>query len=97
MNIDKNAPLTRRGRGRIVGQVEGGQTPQAVAEAAGVCTRTVRKWVNRHRREGSARLLDRSSRPRGLRRPTSAATIETIERLRRQQPQDTNRLNRKCS
>lgn len=84
MNIHKNARLTPRGRERIVRQVESGRTPQAVAEAAGVCPRTVRKWIDRYRREGSAGLRDRSSRPHRLRRPTPAAVIETIERLRRQ-------------
>ena len=64
--------------------VEGGQTPEAVAQAAGVCPRTVRKWVDRYRREGLAGLHDRSSRPHRLRRPTPAATIERIEQLRRQ-------------
>jgi transposase InsO family protein len=84
MNVHKNARLTPRGRERIVRQVESGQTPKAVAEAAGVCPRTVRKWVDRYRREGSAGMRDRSSRPRRLRRPTPAATIKAIERLRRQ-------------
>lgn len=65
-------------------QVESGQTPQAAAQAAGVCPRTVRKWVDRYRREGWAGLQDRSSRPHRLRRPTPQAVIETIERLRRQ-------------
>lgn len=84
MNIHKNARLTPRGRERIVRQVESGQTPQAVAEAAGVCPRTVRKWVDRYCREGSAGLRDHSSRPHRLRRPTPQAVVETIERLRRQ-------------
>ena len=84
MNIHKSARLTPRGRERIVRQVESGHTPAAVAEAAGVCPRTVRKWVDRYRREGSAGLHDRSSRPHRLRRPTPQAIIETIERLRRQ-------------
>jgi transposase-like protein len=53
MNVHKNARLTPRGRERIVRQVASGQTPEAVAEAAGVCPRTVRKWVDRYRREGS--------------------------------------------
>ena len=34
MNVHNNARLTPRGRGRIVRQVESGQTPDAVAEAA---------------------------------------------------------------
>jgi transposase InsO family protein len=84
MNIHKNAQLTPRGRERIVRQVESGQTPEAVAEAAGVCPRTVRKWVDRYRREGPAGLHDRSSRPHRLRQPTPQVVIETIERLRRQ-------------
>jgi transposase len=84
MDVHKNARLTPRGRERIVRQVESGQTPEAVAEAAGVCPRTVRKWVDRYRREGLAGLQDRSSRPRRLRQPTPQAVVEEIERLRRQ-------------
>ena len=84
MNVHKNARLTPRGRARIVRQVESGQTPEAVAEAAGVCPRTVRKWVERYRREGLTGLQDRSSRPHRLRQPTPAAVVEEIERLRRQ-------------
>lgn len=84
MNMHKNARLTPLGRERIVRQVENGQTPEAVSEAAGVCPRTVRKWVERYRREGLAGLQDRSSRPHRLHRPTPQAVIEEIERLRRQ-------------
>ena len=40
MNVHKNARLTPHGRERIVRQVEIGQTPKAVGEAAGVCPRT---------------------------------------------------------
>jgi transposase-like protein len=67
MNMHKNARLTPLGRERIVRQVESGQTPEAVSETAGVCPRTVRKWVERYRREGLAGLQDRSSRPHRLR------------------------------
>ena len=84
MNVHKNARLTPRGRERIVQQIESGRTPEAVAEAAGVCPRTVRKWVERYRREGLTGLQDRSSRPHRLRQPTPAAAVEEIERLRRQ-------------
>jgi hypothetical protein len=45
MNVHKNARLTPRGRERIVRQVESGQAPKPVAEAAGVCPRTVRKGL----------------------------------------------------
>src|SRR3954471_11021534 len=84
MNIHKNARLTPRGRERIVRQVASGQTPEAVAEAAGVCPRTVRKWLDRYRQQGLPGLQDRSSRPHRLRRPTPQAVGEEIERLRRQ-------------
>jgi len=84
MNVHKNARLTRHGRERIVRQVESGQAPEAVAEAAGVCPRTVRKWVDRYRREGLDGLNDRSSRPHRLRQPTGMEVVEMIERLRRQ-------------
>ncbi|ESZ15368.1 hypothetical protein X737_22810 [Mesorhizobium sp. L48C026A00] len=60
-------------------QVESGQTPEAVAKAAGVCPRTVRKWLDRYRAEEMP-LRDRSSRPHRLRRPTPQAVNETIER-----------------
>src|SRR6516225_1006211 len=83
MNMHKNARLTPRGRERIVRQVANGQTPKAVAEAAGVCPRTVRKWLDRYSREGLAGLQDRSSRPHRLRRATPQDIVEEIERLRR--------------
>lgn len=84
MNIHKNARLTPSGRERIVRQVASGQTLEAVSQAAGVCPRTVRKWAERYRSEGLAGLTDRSSRPRQLYRPTPQATVEQVERLRRQ-------------
>lgn len=84
MNTHKNARLTLYGRERIVRQVQSGQTPKAVGEAAGVCPRTVRKWVERHRREGLVGLSDRSSRPHRLRKPTPPAIVGQVEALRRQ-------------
>jgi transposase-like protein len=84
MNVHKNARLTPRGREWIVQQVASGQTLESVAEGAGVCSRTVRKWVNRYRREGLAGLQDRSSRPHRLRQPTPEPAVDEIERLRRQ-------------
>jgi transposase InsO family protein len=83
MNVHKNARLTPCGRERIVLQIESGQTPQAVGLAAGVCPRTVRKWVDRYRREGLAGLRDRSSRPHRLHRPTPQAVVVQVEALRR--------------
>jgi transposase InsO family protein len=84
MNVHKNARLTRYGRERIVAQITGGQTPKAVGEAAGVCPRTVRKWVKRHETEGIAGLADRSSRPHRLYRPTPQSAVDRIEALRRE-------------
>lgn len=84
MNIHKNARLTPIGRERLVRQVESGQTPEAAAQAAGVCPRTARKWLARYRAEGVAGLRDRSSRPHRLRRPTPIQIVTQIEALRRQ-------------
>jgi len=84
MNIHKNARLTPLGRERLVKMVLGGQTPQAVSEAVGVCPRTVRKWLERYTSEGLGGLHDRSSRPQRLHRPTPQPVIDRIESLRRQ-------------
>ena len=85
MDVHKNAPLTPAGREAMVRRVvEGGQTPQAVSGAVGVCPRTVRKWVERFRAAGIAGLRDRSSRPHRLRRPTPPETVARIAALRRQ-------------
>jgi transposase InsO family protein len=64
--------------------VDGGQTPEAIGAAVGVCPRTVRKWVGRFRGEGIAGLQDRSSRPHRLRCPTPPEIVARIEALRRQ-------------
>jgi transposase InsO family protein len=84
MNVHKNARLTPHGREHIVRQVLSGQPPKAVGQAAGVCPRTVRKWVGRYRSEGLAGLQDRSSRPHRLYRPTGSDVIARIAALRRQ-------------
>jgi transposase InsO family protein len=84
MNVHKNARLTWHGRERIVHMALSGQTPNAIANTVGVCPRTVRKWLRRYRDEGSAGLVDRSSRPHRLHRPTPVAKVERIAELRRQ-------------
>jgi len=84
MNMHKNARMTPIGRERLVQAVVGGQTPEATARAAGVCPRTVHKWVARFKAEGRAGLMDRSSRPKRLYRPTPASIVEQVEALRRQ-------------
>jgi transposase InsO family protein len=55
-----------------------------VAAAFGVCVKTVNKWVARFQAEGLAGLVDRSSRPHRLRRPTPAQCVERVAELRRQ-------------
>jgi transposase InsO family protein len=84
MNMHKNARMTPIGRERLVRAVLSGQTPEAAAHAAGVCPRTARKWVARFKAEGRAGLMDRSSRPKRLYRPTPAAIVVQVEVLRRQ-------------
>jgi transposase InsO family protein len=84
MDIHKNARLTPHGRAWIVRQLESGRTPKVIATTAGVCPRTVRKWVARYRSEGMTGLADRSSRPHRLRQPTPPDVVERIEALRRQ-------------
>jgi transposase InsO family protein len=84
MNIHKNARLTPIGRERLVQAVLSGQTPEAAAHAAGVCPRTARKWIARFKAEGRTGLMDRSSRPKRLYRPTPTAIVEQVEVLRRQ-------------
>jgi transposase InsO family protein len=84
MDIHKNARLTLHGRERLAKMILSGQTPEAASEAAGVCPRTGRKWVNRFEQEGLAGLQDRSSRPHRLRQPTPPEVIVRIESLRRQ-------------
>ena len=85
MNIHENAKLTPRGRERIVLMVQSGQTPEAAAQAVGVCPRTARKWIDRYRREGRKGLRDRSSRPHRLRSPTPQIVIDRIESIMRRQ------------
>jgi len=85
MNVHKNARLTALSRAELVRRVlVEGQAPMAVATAMGVSAKTARKWVERFAAEGAAGLVDRSSRPHRLHRPTPDTTAERIEVLRRQ-------------
>ena len=63
MDIHKNARLTPHSRAEVARRVlEVGHSVSAVAEAFGVCQRTVRKWVKRFEQDGPEGLKDRSSR-----------------------------------
>jgi transposase InsO family protein len=85
MDIHKNARLTPHSRAELVRRIlSERQTPKAVATAFGVCEKTARKWVTRFLTQGEAGLVDRSSRPHLLQRPTAQTVVEEIERLRRQ-------------
>src|SRR5690625_4070912 len=63
--------------------MEEGQTPKTVASPLGVYAKTVRKWVERYRTEGSEDLHDRSSRPHRLRAPTPKRICQQVVALRR--------------
>jgi transposase InsO family protein len=84
MNVHKNARLTPLGRERIVALARSGLTPKAISRTAGVSPRTVSKWIARYAAEGPAGLVDRSSRPRRLRKPTPQAVVDQIVAFRRQ-------------
>jgi len=84
MNVHKNARLTPHSRAELVRRIaDEGQAPVIVADAMGVSERTARKWVARFRAEGLGGLMDRSSRPHRLYRPTPHSIAEQIEALRR--------------
>ena len=81
MNVHKMPSDATRSRA-IVRQVEIGQTPKAVGEAAGVC-RGCFVRVFGYRSEGLAGLRDRV-RAHRLHRPTPQAVVTEVGRLRRQ-------------
>ncbi len=64
MDIHQNARTTPASRAELVARVLDDQLPLSlVAAAAGVCPRTVRKWIARYQAESLDGLADRSSRP----------------------------------
>ena len=84
MDIHQNARTTPHSRAGLVRRMNAGELAKTVAAGAGVSDKTVRKWARRFAREGPAGLLDRSSRPHRLRRPTAPAVVEQVIALRRQ-------------
>lgn len=90
MNIHKNASMTPKGRAHLVQEIDRiGLIP--AAEAAGISPRTARKWHGRHRAQGAAGLMDRSSRPQRSPRRSEATKLERAAALRR-----TQRLSYQC-
>ena len=67
----------------LVQRVAAGRPAAHVAAEMGVSRATAYKWLARHRAEGSAGLLDRSSRPHSCPTRTDAAVEAAILALRR--------------
>jgi transposase InsO family protein len=82
VNSHKNARLTLEGRKLLIERIAVmGLIP--AAEAAGISSRTARKWRKRFELLGEAGLTDRSSRPAKTRTSLDEALRQRIEQLRR--------------
>lgn len=85
MNIQKNARLTPLRREEMARDVVEGRLSKAdAARAYGVTAKVVARWVERFRIEGSAGMLDHSSRPKTSPRRNEVAVADAIVALRRQ-------------
>ena len=83
MKLHANAPLSPKGRQRLIDRIEReSEKVRDLAESAGVSERTARKWLARYRREGAAGLIDRPSAPNVVANRTDEQTIEAIAALR---------------
>lgn len=83
MNVHNNARTTPHLRAIFVQRIkQHGHSPQEVATSCGVSVRTVYKWLARHRTQGAAGLMGRSSRPHNLRKVTSPKMEAEVVRLR---------------
>lgn len=83
MNLHKNARLTPSGRVLLVGRIEAGWPASRAAQAAGVSSRTVYRWLMRYR-AGDRQLQDRSSAPHHCPHRLAPDLVAAIARLRRQ-------------
>jgi transposase InsO family protein len=83
MRLHANARLSVKGRELLIERLRAGWSLTEAAMAAGVSERTARKWRDRHRAEGAAGLVDRSSAPKSVPARTSKDRIEVIAALRR--------------
>ena len=78
-----NAALTPRARLRLaLLVVEAGWSIPRAAERFDVSWRTAKKWADRYRSEGSAGMVDRSSRPHHQPNRTPAPVVRKIVHLR---------------
>lgn len=82
--MHKNARLTPKGRGVMVGRLEADQHQQDVAQAMGVSRTTLRTWLRRYRAQGTVGLFDRSCRARHSPRQLVPTIVTEITVLRRQ-------------
>ena len=83
MELHKNARTCPASRMLLIQRIQAGIPVSSAAEAAGVSRRTASKWKGRYQLDGSAALLDRSSRPHRSPRQTPPVVVEEILRLRR--------------
>jgi len=85
MDYHHHARLTLSGReGLARSVVEARLSPREAAAERGLSRQSAAKWVRRYREGGVEALLDRSSRPRRLRQPTSEEQVARVEVLRRE-------------
>jgi transposase InsO family protein len=80
-----NARTTLYARRLLVARVLAGHRPGEVAKQLGVSRQTIYKWVRRHRAEGDAGLVDRSSRPLRPGRVTPPEVVSAICHARLEQ------------
>ena len=101
MNVHSLARTTPRSRALIIQRVVGQEhSVAATAEAFGISTRTVYKWLARHRESGRIGLVDLSSRPHRSPMRLENARIELVVQLRRcrqTSPQIARSLKMSCS
>jgi transposase InsO family protein len=80
--MHRNAPLTPEGRLRLCHRIEDGWTVAAAAESMNISRQCAHKWWCRYQDEGSAGLVDRSSRPFSCPHQTPARVERRIVALR---------------
>lgn len=78
-----NAPLSAEGRRRLIERCKTRPIAHVAAEM-GISRACASKWVNRWRKHGDIRLLDRSSTPHHQPSATSADIAQRIEATRRE-------------
>src|SRR6201986_3458101 len=83
MKLHANARTCPKSRQLLVDRIESGWSVVQAAEAAGITTRTARRWMARWRAEGGQGLLERSSAPKRIPDKTPPERAAEIVRLRR--------------